>query len=153
MMSLSLCVPLESVSKARNQKLKGEEEEKKRAGDERAPTGPSGLIILIISPLSAFLKKEAIKGCPFGLIWLKKQDGGRDERLQMSVLIRGVKTAICELGRLLKWVESARSASVCVFFKMRFSSLQNTSFLQPLLINSLSKPPLPPPCLIGRRAL
>lgn len=37
-------------------------------GDERAETGPSGLIILIISPLSAFLKKEAIKGCPFGLI-------------------------------------------------------------------------------------
>lgn len=37
----------------------------------------------------------------------KKQDGGRDESLQMSVLIRGVNTAICELGRLLKWVESA----------------------------------------------
>ena len=30
----------------------------------------------------------------------------------MSVLIRGVKTAICELGRLLKWVESACSVSV-----------------------------------------
>lgn len=29
----------------------------------------------------------------------------------MSVLIRGVKTAICELGRLLKWVESACSVS------------------------------------------
>lgn len=30
----------------------------------------------------------------------------------MSVLIRGVKTTICELGRLLKWVESACSVSV-----------------------------------------
>lgn len=47
---------------------------------------------------------------------IKKQDGGKDERLQMSVLIRGVKTAICELGRLLKWVESAGSASVFFFF-------------------------------------
>ena len=36
----------------------------------------------------------------------KKQDGGKDESLQMSELIRGVKTAICELGRLLKWVET-----------------------------------------------
>ena len=62
----------------------------------------------------SFPKKEAIKGCPFGLIWLKKQDGGRDERLQMSVLIRGVKTAICELGRLIKWIESVCSVCVCV---------------------------------------
>lgn len=58
MMSFSVCVHPESVSKAESE-LKGEKkkEEKKRAGDERAQTGPSGLIILIISPLSAFLKK------------------------------------------------------------------------------------------------
>lgn len=57
-----------------NSKLKGEE--KKETGDSHAQSGPSGLIILIIAPLSAFRKKKkkktAIKGCPFGLIWLQK---------------------------------------------------------------------------------
>lgn len=131
-----------------------------------AQSGPSGLIILIISPLSAFPppKKEAIKRMPVWVNLIKKnQDGGRDESLQMSVLIRGVKAAICELGRLLKWVESA--CCVCESFlyqqkkkrkkrKNIFPSLENTSFLPAASVDKLSLKRLlePLPCLIRRRA-
>lgn len=52
-MSLSLSFLLESVSKAESKTER--EEEKKYTGSEQ---GPSGLIILIISTLSAFLKKK-----------------------------------------------------------------------------------------------
>lgn len=59
-LSLSFSVLLELVSKAES-KLKGKKKRK-----ERAQTGPSGLIILIISPLSAFLKKRPLKDARLG---------------------------------------------------------------------------------------
>lgn len=57
MMILSLSVLLESVSKAES-KLKGKK--KRKEPEMSVQTGPSGLIILIISPLSASLKKRPL---------------------------------------------------------------------------------------------
>lgn len=139
MMSLSLSVLLESVSKAES-KLKGKKKRGARSGWSQRFNYFNYL------PSFSFPKKEAIKGCPFGLIWLKKQDGGRDESLHMSVLIRGVKTAICELGRLLKWVESA--CSVSVFLNAFFLTSKHL-----LPAGSVDKLLKPTPCLIPRRAL
>lgn len=69
----------------------------------------------------------------------------------MSVLIRGVKTAICELGRLLKWVESACSVSVFLnTFFLTSKHLLPAASVDKLPLSHLLKLT---PCLILRRAL
>lgn len=146
MMSLSLCVPLESVKRGgiKNLKARRKEVSRSRVRTERSQW------FNYFNYLSSFSvpppKKEAIKRMPVWVNLIKKnQDGGRDESLQMSVLIRGVKAAICELGRLLKWVESA--CCVCESFLYQQKKKEKTfslrlktppSFLPPPSINSLS---------------
>jgi len=87
-------------------------------------------------------------------VWVNLiKNGGRDERLQMSALIRGVKTAICELGRLLKWVESACRASVVFFFLICVSltskhllpaaSVDPLPLMHPLKLNAMFDSPSP----------